>query len=782
MSMKKLFESWQRTLEQDEFKLTAPDLMSEVTILQLGLPAEIAEFINSRLDKASREVKVKVGQMWKNTRIAQTMGSRAMDTISSDDFARRTSDTLTDNFSISVVSTSMEYARSQGAHDPENMGDPDFEKIADKASDKAGQMIRNFKELINRHSATGADFMKADKVANRFFKKGFNGTIPDDEYKVLHDSIYDEVVRIGVNWFEFKPIYIDLFNYLNDDPDGKHFKIIKNYDLLTKAGLKAHQELVGREDPEKVFHEYDDGYYWYDIGNTDCEIEAGKMLHCGTDPRATTMYSLRVPNKDPEVEFGRDHWVTVAYNEKTKTVHQIKGRDNGPPDKKHWKKIVDLLNHLGIEKMEEDGQHTAVRSEFFPFLDWLGSDESGLKMDFKRKAWDAIKEELMSWVHKFDDEEAYAGIVIGFRMEEDADGVIRYFPLASFGAEWRGPILNEHGLKEIEKNPEKFALGTAIYLADNENYPYLPDSYSKIEKFYQHDDDAGVNPALGGRGATTGKQNYPYIRGKGYDAKLIVWTPIDTQKIVPNWALDGSAAIPGDRNDAESYVNFFLAMKRINRAYSLQRFKPAIKEAMQSANFAEGAVLLDIDQSLIHKELYTRGSIPDSSSPYRSWPTDWEFKVLRDDIWVAEIQASVPAFTLNTAALMDEHDLEPLEPHEIKPLFRTSVFGREFLKLMFEKATGKDRSRDIIPNQTFIEASTPGESRPYIFAIVWGMDITDETKDEVSKDFLKIVTKIDTKDEIVDIAEQAFVNIMKAREDTEGLDESVIKMWKRAIR
>jgi len=54
-------ESWQRTLEQDEFKLSEPNILNEVTVLQLGLPAEIAEFINSRLNNASREAKVKVG-------------------------------------------------------------------------------------------------------------------------------------------------------------------------------------------------------------------------------------------------------------------------------------------------------------------------------------------------------------------------------------------------------------------------------------------------------------------------------------------------------------------------------------------------------------------------------------------------------------------------------------------------------------------------------------------------------------------------------------------------
>jgi len=81
-----------------------------------------------------------------------------------------------------------------------------------------------------------------------------------------------------------------------------------------------------------------------------------------------------------------------------------------------------------------------------------------------------------------------------------------------------------------------------------------------------------------------------------------------------------------------------------------------------------------------------------------------------------------------------------------------------------------------------INFSFLGESRPYIYAINWGIDITDETKDEVSRDFLKIVTRIDTKDEIVDIAEQAFVNLMKAQLEKEGLNESIIKMWKRAIR
>ena len=61
------------------------------------------------------------------------------------------------------------------------------------------------------------------------------------------------------------------------------------------------------------------------------------------------------------------------------------------------------------------------------------------------------------------------------------------------------------------------------------------------------------------------------------------------------------------------------------------------------------------------------------------------------------------------------------------------------------------------------------------------MAVDKNTKDAVSKDFLSIVSKINTRDEIMDIAEEAFINTVKKQLPKDTLDESVIRMWKRAI-
>jgi len=143
--------------------------------------------------------------------------------------------------------------------------------------------------------------------------------------------------------------------------------------------------------------------------------------------------------------------------------------------------------------------------------------------------------------------------------------------------------------------------------------------------------------------------------------------------------------------------------------------------------------------------------------------------------------AVVPTLTLNTAALMDEHDMEPYEPDEIRSLFRESAFGREFLKLLFEKASKNEWSPDASPNQSYLTVKTPFESRPYVFEIDWAMEIDNDTKDDISRDFLRIVKKIDTKDKIVDIAEEAFINVMKKQSPEDTLDESIIRKWKMMI-
>ena len=777
-------ESWQKTLEQNEFKLSAPDILNEVTVLQLGLPAELAEFINARLGNASREARVKVGQMWKNTRISQTMGPSATNAIGMHGGSTGAG-TLIDNFNNAVVTTAMMHTREQGTDDAKEWeSDPDKAGQWQDASDKAGQIIRNFKDLIGGRDATGADLMKADKVAQRFFKKGINGTIPDLPYKLAHDTIFDEVIERGVGFLDghdidFPSGYEKLFDYLNDDPDGKHYEIIKSFDLLNKAMEEAKKELIGREIPDQIIKKYDDGYYWYDIKSTSCEIEGGKMGHCGSDGYSTTMYSLRSPNNKPDVEFGRDHWVTVAYDEKKKIVHQIKGQNNRLPDKKHLEKIVDLLKSIEVEAIEERGQHTSDKEGFLDFRKWLMSE-----LQLEEEAWDEIKKQLMQYVNKFQEEEGHRGLEIGFKMERDEDGVIRYFPRALFSAGFPADILNELGKKIASKDNlgQKFGENVAIRLSDNEIYKYAPDRSKTIHDFYYTDVTPETNEDFGGPGSRQGRSNAAYVRNRdlGFDAKLYIFTPLDVAKIMGPWVLDGTAAIPSDRGDRSSFANFFDVMKGVSKQES-GNLKEGVRAAMLDVGYIEGAIFADIEQSIFHEELYTRGTRErETDSEYRNFPTDWKFELTKEDDILEDIMAITPTLRLNTAALLDEHNISSI-PGGLDGIFREAWFGREFLQLLFKKVSKNEWSFTASPNQAYLDVRIPWESRPHILDVDWAMAVDKNTKDAVSKDFLSIVSKINTRDEIMDIAEEAFINTVKKQLPKDTLDESVIRMWKRAI-
>jgi hypothetical protein len=771
MSIRKLLESWQRTLEQDEFRLSEPRILNEVNVFELGLPAGIAESINSEMKDSSREAKVKVGQMWKNTRLSQQGSVWRLPGLRE----------MVAGFISAVTTTSLEHGRKHGLLDQDALEDPERSKAYQELSDKAGLIASNYKNTFNY--ATGADFMKAEKIAQKFFKKGINDTLPQAKFKSDHEDLFEK----SVFWLadNLAENYGPLFEYLNTDEHGKHLDRIKDKIYLQSALETAVLELAGREDPDKIVHEYSDGYYWYNIGAPSCEIEGEKMKHCGVDSNATTLYSLRSPNNDPEVKFGRDHWVTIAYDEKNKVAYQIKGVENGIPEEKHFKKILDLLKSIGVERLEERGQYTDNKEGFAKFIDYLNKE-----LDLKAVAWDEIKKQLMSYVNRWS-EKPFRGVSIGFKMVEDEDGVIRYFPLALFSAEFPADILNEKGLKTVQKDGARFGENVTIRLVGADLYKYAPDTASKIHNFYHKEQDEADDDSIGGNGAYRGRGNAAWVRtgssgGSTADKKLIIFTPLDVVKIVGPWALDGSAAIPDDKNDKESYANFYNIMLGVAKQES-DHLKEGIRESMLNYGYIEGAGYNDIEQGLYHREIYTRGTLPPDTerSTYRDIPTDWEIELAKDENEISEyLSAASPTLVLNTAALLDEEGLKLQSPEEIKSILTSNIFGVEFMKeLLKESGSQTEWSFDRSPTQSYLTQPVKKqyESRPYVFAIDWAMEIEPTTKDFIAKDFLDIISKIDTKDKIIDVAERAFINTVKKRFPEDKLDESTIRMWKRAI-
>ena len=98
---------------------------------------------------------------------------------------------------------------------------------------------------------------------------------------------------------------------------------------LTASGV-IRDPSVGR-----VVDRYPDGYYWVDLDTNKSPDEQQAMGHCGEEPKATTLISLRDKQDGPHV--------TIAYNEDEKDVLQVKGKHNERPIEKYMKYVIDFL-------------------------------------------------------------------------------------------------------------------------------------------------------------------------------------------------------------------------------------------------------------------------------------------------------------------------------------------------------------------------------------------------------------------------------------------------------
>ena len=129
-------------------------------------------------------------------------------------------------------------------------------------------------------------------------------------------------------------------------------------------------------------------------------------------------------------------------------------------------------------------------------------------------------------------------------------------------------------------------------------------------------------------------------------------------------------------------------MKGVSKQES-GNLKEGVRAAMLDVGYIEGAIFADIEQSIFHEELYTRGTRErETDSEYRNFPTDWKFELTKEDDILEDIMAITPTLRLNTAALLDEHNISSI-PGGLDGIFREAWFGREFLQLLFKKVSKK---------------------------------------------------------------------------------------------
>ena len=207
---------------------------------------------------------------------------------------------------------------------------------------------------------TLVDLKGMRKSFKKFVKKNFPNKAAELIKKI--DTNFDEFIVDQYSATLKTAEAQQLITFLRDHPTNH--QAIKDMSLREAINF-AGQYMMEKEDPEKIVIKYDKGFYWYSLGYGGCDIEAERMGHCGADDRGA-LYSLRSKKKNQKLS--KSH-VTIAYNEHSHTVFQIKGKSNCTPEPKMGPYIVDFLEKMRVHSVLESGEHSDC--DFTEFMNYL---------------------------------------------------------------------------------------------------------------------------------------------------------------------------------------------------------------------------------------------------------------------------------------------------------------------------------------------------------------------------------------------------------------------------
>ena len=172
-----------------------------------------------------------------------------------------------------------------------------------------------------------------------------------------------------------------------------------------------------------VMHNFDDGFFWYDISSDTCEITAQKMNSCGD----ASMSGSELFNLMSHSETGKPRWhVTVEWNEEEKAFIQVLGNANTVPKKEYWPHIKWLYEKFGKPEISgyawEHVQGNNVKQNVYDFLKYLGLKSSAPLTE----EWVQMKQQINDGfynVYSFEGDRDPEGDFSRLRFFEQADRV-----------------------------------------------------------------------------------------------------------------------------------------------------------------------------------------------------------------------------------------------------------------------------------------------------------------------------------------------------------------------
>ena len=168
------------------------------------------------------------------------------------------------------------------------------------------------------------------------------------------------------------------------DPVYYEEELKKAGDLRNAHGLAQTFLDSPKKEEDKVIHEFDNGYYWYDIRSHACDFEGKEMGHCGRGEHGS-LVSLRAGGGRKMKPF-----ITLEFD--GTTLYQIKGKANVAPKKDLWPYVDWFIENMGVERITETGQHASDHEGFDEMLEYFDEKHPDIKL---RNAWVKDATELL---------------------------------------------------------------------------------------------------------------------------------------------------------------------------------------------------------------------------------------------------------------------------------------------------------------------------------------------------------------------------------------------------
>jgi len=252
--------------------------------------------------------------------------------------------------------------------------------------------LQFFKDWYINHSGTrGAptigDVKALKKTARKLLKK-LNA--PDKAIKQL-ESYLDYRMSRGTN--SLQHIYAPIMQLLAEDP--AYYDELREEIVASRKPPGSHLRVASdiardvmsspAKAEDQVIHEFDNGYFWYDVRSHACDFEGKKMGHCGRGEQGQ-LYSLRVGEGRRNIK----PMITLEFADGV--IYQIKAKANAAPKEDMYPYIDWFIENMGVKMIEEKGSHSSDGIGFAEMLGYLKEKHPDVKFGV---AWITEATELL---------------------------------------------------------------------------------------------------------------------------------------------------------------------------------------------------------------------------------------------------------------------------------------------------------------------------------------------------------------------------------------------------